>query len=500
MQLHADWNDGSDNSSDAPEASLVVAMTPLGGASKRAFDFAVALIGIIFLLPLLGLIALLIKLDSPGPVFFRQKRAGRGGSPFEIMKFRTMVDGAYLMGSRLTVKRDPRITRLGRILRWAKLDELPQLFNVLRGDMSLIGPRPEDPFFVKFYNPRQRAALSVRPGIVGPSQIVGRDEADEYPEGLRDTESYYVEHILPPKLERDLEYVRTATFWGDMYLLLHGVWITVRGAIRAKYFWRRRRSLGLTAVDLWLSLSSYGLALILLLNPGTDVSRYVWHTVALIVLIRPPLMAYFGCYHLLPSYFGLWDLVALSKSVAAGSLIIAALTYFTGGQSHPRSVFVLDASLLLFMLASSRYIMRAWSRRHPTRVRLARAKVIVAGAGVAGEHLSRALMEDPRSGFQPVGFIDETQDLWGSRIHGVKVLGGIAELPLALSAKKVRAVFVCLSDLPETAAREIAEICATAGVDCRMLPSLADLLRVEGYATFPTQWGAGQSSGIERAH
>jgi FlaA1/EpsC-like NDP-sugar epimerase len=220
----------------------------------------------------------------------------------------------------------------------------------------------------------------------------------------------------------------------------------------------------------------------------------------LIVLLRPPLLAYFGAYHLLPSYFGLWDMVALFKAVGVGSVAIAALTYFTGGQSHPRSVFVLDATLLLFMLCASRYIMRAWSRRHPVRVRQARAKVIVAGAGVAGEHLSRALMEDPHSGFQPVGFIDETQERWGSKIHGVRVIGGIAELPLALSAKKVHAVFVCLSDLPEAAAQEIAAICATAGVDCRMLPSLSDLLRVEGYAPFPTQWGTGTSPGIERAH
>lgn len=500
MQIQADWNEEGDEPTAEESAIITPAMTPAGRAGKRAVDFLLALLGVLFLLPLLGLIAALIKLDSPGPVFFRQKRAGLGGKLFEIFKFRTMVDGAYLMGSRLTVKRDPRITRLGRILRWSKLDELPQLFNVIFGDMSLIGPRPEDPFFVKHYTPRQMMALSVRPGIVGPSQIVGRDETEEYPEGLRDTENYYLEHILPPKLERDLAYVETATFWGDIHLLLHGVWVTVRGAIRAKYIWRRRRSLGLMAMDLVVSLASYGIALMLLLNPGTDVSRYVWHTVALIILLRPPLFAYFGCYHLIPSYFGLWDLVALFKAVAAGSLSVAALTYFTGGQSHPRSVFVLDASLLLFLLASSRYIMRAWIRRHPIRVRMAREKVIVAGAGVAGEHLSRALMDDPRSGFLPVGFIDETQERWGSRIHGVKVLGGISELPLALSAKKVRAVFVCLSDLPESAAAEIAEICSRAGVDCRVLPALADLLRVEGYASFPTQWGAGTSSGIERAH
>ncbi|HYD47828.1 MAG TPA: sugar transferase, partial [Terriglobales bacterium] len=314
MQIQVDWKDSSEACCD-PAAEVTPVMTAAGVAGKRAVDFLLAFAGVLFLLPLLGLIALLIKLDSPGPVFFRQKRAGRDGKLFEIFKFRTMVDGAYLMGSRLTVKRDPRITRLGRLLRWSKLDELPQLFNVLIGDMSLIGPRPEDPYFVQFYSARQRAALSVRPGIVGPSQIVGRDETEEYPEGLRDTERYYLDHILPPKLERDLAYVQNATFWGDIHILLHGMWVTVRGALRAKYIWRRRRSLGLMVMDVVVALASYALALVLLLNPSTDVSRYVWHTVAWIAIIRPPLFAYFGCYHLIPSYFGLWDLVALFKAV-----------------------------------------------------------------------------------------------------------------------------------------------------------------------------------------
>src|SRR5690606_39194360 len=110
--------------------------------------------------------------------FFRQARVGMAGRPFHIFKFRTMVDGAYKMGSRLTTKRDPRVTRVGMVLRWFKLDELPQLINVLLGEMSLIGPRPEDPHFVAFYNERQRRVLDVRPGMLGPSQILGRDELE----------------------------------------------------------------------------------------------------------------------------------------------------------------------------------------------------------------------------------------------------------------------------------------------------------------------------------
>ena len=465
-------------------------------AAKHFVDFMLALFGTVCLAPVLGLVAALIKLDSPGPVFFRQRRVGQGGKPFHIFKFRTMVDGAYLMGSRLTTKRDPRITRLGAILRWSKVDELPQLFNVLRGEMSFIGPRPEDPYFVDFYSREQRQVLLLRPGIVGPSQIEGRDEADEYPEGLKDTERYYVEHILPPKLARDLDYVRNATFWGDMRLLVHGVWITVRGAFRLKYLWRRRRRLALMAHDLLLVLATYALALSLGVNPGSDIHSYAWETALVLAIAMPPLLVYFGCYHAILAYFSLWDIVALFKAVTAGSIAVAGLTYFLGGQAHPRSVFVLNWALLLFLLTSARYLLRAWTRRDVRSSDQARDKVIVAGAGLGGEHLSRALIEDPSSTFEPVGFIDEAQERWGSRIHGIKVLGGTAELPLALSASGVRAVFVCLSDLPEDAAREVAEICARAGVECRMLPALVEMLSTDSFAMDGARWTlAAQSEG-----
>src|SRR5262249_54954303 len=159
---------------------------------KRLVDILVSLIGLTVLVPLFTVVAILIKLDSRGSIFFRQERVGLHGKRFRIVKFRTMVRDAYKVGSRLTTKRDPRVTRVGQILRWFKIDELPQLFNVFVGDMSLIGPRPEDPHFVEYYTVEQRRVLTVRPGMLGPSQIIGRDELESYPEGLKDTEAYYV--------------------------------------------------------------------------------------------------------------------------------------------------------------------------------------------------------------------------------------------------------------------------------------------------------------------
>ncbi len=455
------------------------AMTRAGSFLKHCVDFVLVLFGVICLLPVLAVVAVLVKLDSPGPVFFRQKRIGQDGKLFEIVKFRTMIDGAYLMGSRLTVKRDPRITRLGHILRWSKIDELPQLFNVLRGEMSLIGPRPEDPHFVKFYTPTQRQVLAVRPGIVGPSQILGRDEVEDYPEGLKDTERYYVEHILPPKLQRDLEYVAHATFWGDMLLLARGVWTTARGAFRLKYLWRRRRRIALMGVDLLLAIGSYALACLIRFDWDWDAAVYTWQVLLLVAVVRPPLLLYFGAYHGIPKYLGLWDLMAMFKAVCAGSVAVAGLTYLFGWQSHPRSVFVIDWALLVFMLGSARYLLRTWTRLNLRHASHPRKKAIIVGAGSGGEQIGRALLEDPSCAFRPVGFIDEVQERWGSSIHGIKVMGGTAELALALSANGVSTVFVCLSDLSRETAHEVAEVCASAQVDCRMLPALTDLLNAD---------------------
>lgn len=143
---------------------------------KRLFDSVLAGCGVVLLLPLFALLGLVIKLDSPGPVFYRATRIGKGGQPFSMLKFRTMVAGADRQGPAVTASGDRRITRVGRWLRRSKLDELPQLINVLRGEMSLVGPRPEMPFLVEQYRPWQRLRLQVRPGLTGLWQILGRKD------------------------------------------------------------------------------------------------------------------------------------------------------------------------------------------------------------------------------------------------------------------------------------------------------------------------------------
>ena len=188
--------------------------------TKRIFDLLSALAGLLLLSPLFLLLAACIRLDSPGPVFFRQVRVGRGGQTFRIHKFRTMATDTTAGGLQLTVGADPRVTRTGRWLRKYKLDELPQLIDVVRGKMSLVGPRPEVPEYVKHYSREQKdIVLSVRPGITDNASIEYRDENNILAES-DNPEQDYIEKILPIKLGYYLRYVADRSMTGDIAIIL----------------------------------------------------------------------------------------------------------------------------------------------------------------------------------------------------------------------------------------------------------------------------------------
>ncbi len=173
---------------------------------KRLLDIVGSGALLLALFPLFVVIAALIKLDSPGPVFFRQRRLGRKGRPFEICKFRTMIFKQNDNSLKVTIKRDPRLTRIGRILRRYDLDELPTLINVLKGDMSIVGPRPEVPEFLPYYTEEQKHLFSVKPGLTDPGTLTFRHEAELL--AGENAEETYVREILPRKLAISLEYVR----------------------------------------------------------------------------------------------------------------------------------------------------------------------------------------------------------------------------------------------------------------------------------------------------
>jgi lipopolysaccharide/colanic/teichoic acid biosynthesis glycosyltransferase len=193
--------------------------------AKRALDLILCTLALVFLGPLMLLVAVLIKLSSPGPVFYHAMRAGHKGRPFAELKFRTMHLNSDRHGS-FTAKDDPRVFPVGRFLRLFKIDEVPQIFNILRGEMSIVGPRPEDIDTVeRCYSVEQRKVLEVAPGLTGFPQVRFFPELSMIDPGGMDPQEHYRRVILPMRLEMDLEYVRRQSLWLDLYLIGHTIFL-----------------------------------------------------------------------------------------------------------------------------------------------------------------------------------------------------------------------------------------------------------------------------------
>ena len=209
---------------------------------KRAFDLFFSVAGLLVLSPLLLLLAMAVRLSGRGPALFRQPRVGKDGRPFCIVKFRSMVENAENLGLSVTRDGDARVTRIGRFLRKTKLDELPQLWNVLVGDMSFVGPRPEVPRYVEQYTAEQRRVLALKPGITDLATLEFRNEEEMLRTAARgrrtedgaDVEKFYVEYCVPRKIELNLAYAERANVWQDTKIILRTLLPTGAGARRQR--------------------------------------------------------------------------------------------------------------------------------------------------------------------------------------------------------------------------------------------------------------------------
>ncbi len=198
----------------------------------RLFDFIIALIGMLILSPIFIITMVLTKISSPGPVMYSQKRVGRNGLLFRLFKFRSMVINADRIGTSVTVDNDPRITKIGRILRKTKLDELPQLWNVLKGDMGLVGPRPDVPEIVNNYNDKMKRVLEVRPGITSNAALYLRNEEDLL-SLAKDPDKAYEEIFVPAKVKLAMEHVNRKSFFFDFGIFIKTLWALTGGRMRS---------------------------------------------------------------------------------------------------------------------------------------------------------------------------------------------------------------------------------------------------------------------------
>jgi lipopolysaccharide/colanic/teichoic acid biosynthesis glycosyltransferase len=196
---------------------------------RRIADMLGAILVLVGLSPLYLLIALAIVMESPGPVFFRQTRVGKNRVPFKILKFRTMVPNAHKIGPSVSGKQDPRITKAGSLLRKMKLDEFPQFWNVLKGEMTLIGPRAEVLKMIPHYTEEELRILSFRPGLTAPGQLFFTTDQSQELDKVENAEAYYIQHQMHPKLAMDLDYLRDRSAWNDLKIVARTVWLLFTG-------------------------------------------------------------------------------------------------------------------------------------------------------------------------------------------------------------------------------------------------------------------------------
>ena len=461
---------------------------------KRALDFAAAAAGLLLLSPLLLAIAAAIKLDSRGPAFYRQVRVGLHGRPFRIFKFRTMADAPAGGGAELTVAGDARITRVGALLRHYKLDELPQLIDVLRGTMSLVGPRPEVPRYVEHYPPEWRARLlSVRPGITDFASVNYRHEG-ELLASASDPERAYIDVVLPAKLRDALHYVDNRSLAGDLRVLgltLRTVvapslpsprrlttmndsklWARVEQAMSALR--PRNRSIAMLA-DALVILACWHLTYLFRLGFERWQPGRPWYDdyVSLgVVVIYLCFMALTGVPRGPWRFFGFDDFKRIAAACAMAGLVSAVVVLMAHLAGVARAVLLLHPLFCLLALCLARMSWRmvwehARARADGMDVELRRA--IVLGAGEAARRLVGAIHR--RDGWTVLALLDDDPAKHGLRFSGVVVQGGIADLALPHVLAGVTHVIVAMPGVAAEQRERVITLARQTGLVVMSVPS-----------------------------
>jgi lipopolysaccharide/colanic/teichoic acid biosynthesis glycosyltransferase len=441
---------------------------------NRFFDILISLLGFLLLLLMLPWIALLIKLDSRGPVFFLCDRVGLGGKIFKMYKFRTMYQTPLPLGGSISPMGDPRVTPVGRFLRRVKLNEFPQFINVLKGDMTLIGPRPEAPDLAALYPDSAKRIFSVKPGLAGPNQILGRNEEEMYPPG-EDPIKYYIEHILPRKLPLDLEYINDPSFVKNLKYLIMSVKVTLSGAVRRQHLVDNASQILFILAD--IILCTFALILAHYLRYGNFSKPVLYQSFVRVLpwalLIRIPIFIYFGFYHTLIRHLSFYDVKVIFKGVTVSSVVLIGFFFLYRLKTfaeYGRGVFLIDWFCLVNLLAGYRILLKKIFIHYKTERngQENQRRVLIWGAGDAGELCLRYLQKEKESSYETIGFIDDDPKKRSYRLNGVKVLGNRDHVQILVQLYKIQEIFVAMPSAAVHEIKKALEICDGLGVDVKL--------------------------------
>jgi lipopolysaccharide/colanic/teichoic acid biosynthesis glycosyltransferase len=459
---------------------------------KRTFDLLAAMVGLLVLSPILFFCALLVRLTSRGRVFFRQVRLGQHGRPFKVFKFRTMRVGADRTGPSVVVPGDQRLTLIGDSLRRTKLDELPQLLNVLRGDMSLVGPRPRVPEEVNLGDPEEQTLLSVRPGLTSYASVYHRMEAD-YCARQDNPQAVHRELILPQKSYLDLEYVSNLSLGLDLKLILLTillVFIPGKARPEAVRFFQLRISPYSRAAQMGVELGVFVAAVWLAywLRFEEQMSEfYRFQMTASLVLVPAARWATnlaFGIYNMIWRYVTLMDAALLALSLGAVSAILVFLRIFLPPEVSAAHVFQMPLGIIAmeyFLALGGSLGLRALRRalyvldhRYQPLPETGRRRIVILGAGLSGVGIALDMARYPH--LQVVGFVDDDATKQGCLIAGFRVMGSSQEIRELIRENGVTDLIVCARSVAPERLGEVREACEALGVSVHVIPTVDQLL------------------------
>ena len=444
---------------------------------KRLVDILLSLIGIIVTFPFLPLIALLIKLDSNGPIFYLADRVGKGRKNFRMYKFRTMVVTPIEAGESVCPQYDPRVTTFGRFLRRTKMNELPQFINILKGEMSFVGPRPEAPDLAELYPEEAKKVFSVKPGLISPATVLGRNEEEVYPPGV-DVKKYYIEKILPDKVKLDIEYIQDPTLFKDLKVIFAGGMATLIGMVGRRHIHDNRSQIYLYIADLFLIIGSYLSVNIVYswnLSRGMDLIGLLLN-LPLIILVRSLCNIYFGMYSALIRYISYPDIFGVLKGVTCGSCCLVLIGSGFGLNHYVSLIALIDWGCLILLLSGLRFSLRLyWEKTHSRNKANQKRRILIYGACDAGNAACMAFASGKYWPYEVVGFIDDSPDKYGKTLNGRKVMGNKYHIKELARLYRIDEVLISEPNGHPDKLKEIMAICKDADLKCRIFFPVEDL-------------------------
>ena len=443
----------------------------------RILEIIIAIIFLLLVSPLALLIALAIRLESKGPIIYKQKRIGKDGKPFTLFKFRKMMEGLPKQGPMLTGRFDPRLTQVGRFLERTKLDELPQIFNVLRGEMSLVGPRPEVPKFTQYYTKKWQIVLSVKPGLLGKNQIIHRNESEMFPPDCVNSENYYIKFILPTKLNVDIEYTQQRNVWNDIKIMFHAAFVAIFGSATVLTFKSYKIYLRNLLIKESLSVISFFLAFLTLYAlqksnlpfPVTILQFII--IIAMVCMIRCFVFVLAKAPRQLNDYHSYQEIGKVIGLVGIGTIVYLAAFFLFYRQAFS---FLTFAAFIDFVFLSFFIIIARWQlyySRQKTNFRTDDIPILIVGCNEDTIFTIQSLRRFKKKAYKLVAVVDTSNHRNDRHIAGIPVIELIDDLEHLFKKNQIELVFMIDSALPLSTRLRIGEVCQQLNILFYQIPS-----------------------------